>query len=156
MQAIKRADRMELGIATGAMALGLFILVDSLTIKLGSGYDRIGPRFFPYVVAAGLLITGGMMIVEVLRGISLRDEEPLNKASFVLLISGLLSCVLLLKPAGFIVAAVIQFWLIARAFGSTRPVRDLITAVLLSVSVYFIFTNGLGLVLPTGIFTGLF
>jgi len=156
MQVIQRADRMELGIATGAMLAGLFILVDSFGIKLGSGYDRIGPRFFPYVVASGLLITGVMMLVEVLRRTGPRDVEPLNKLAFTILLTGLVSCVLLLKPAGFIIAAIIQFCLIARAFGSTRPVRDVLIAILLSISVYFIFTSGLGLVLPSGIFTGLF
>ena len=156
MFSFKHADRMELGIATGAIIVGLFILGDSFVIKLGSGYDRIGPRFFPLVIATGLLVTGLMMLIEVLRGINRREVEPVNLKSFGTLLLGLVSCILLLKPAGFIIAASIQFWLIARAFKSTRTVRDAVIAVILSASVYFIFTRGLGLVLPQGILTGLF
>ena len=156
MFSFKHADRMELGIATGAIIVGLFILGDSFVIKLGSGYDRIGPRFFPFVIATGLLVTGLMMLIEVLRGINRREVEPVNLKSFCMLLMGLVSCILLLKPAGFIIAASIQFWLIARAFNSTRTVRDAVIAVILSASVYFIFTRGLGLVLPQGILTGLF
>ncbi len=156
MQQDKSVDKMELGIASGAILLGLFILFDSLGIKLGSGYDRIGPRFFPYVVASGLLISGALMLVEILRSSVVRHEaESLNKTSFVILLSGLVSCLILLKPAGFIVAATVQFWLIARAFSNANPLRDAIIAALLSISVYFIFTSGLGLVLPRGILTGL-
>ncbi len=156
MFSFKHADRMELGIATGAIIVGLFILGDSFVIKLGSGYDRIGPRFFPLVIATGLLVTGLMMLIEVLRGSNRREVEPVNLKSFGILLLGLVSCILLLKPAGFIIAASIQFWLIARAFNSTRTLRDAVIAVILSASVYFIFTRGLGLVLPQGIFTGLF
>ena len=156
MFSFKHADRMELGIATGAIIVGLFILGDSFVIKLGSGYDRIGPRFSPLVIATGLLVTGLMMLIEVLSGINRREVEPVNLKSFGTLLLGLVSCILLLKPAGFIIAASIQFWLIARAFKSSRTVRDAVIAVILSASVYFIFTRGLGLVLPQGILTGLF
>lgn len=155
MQAFKTVNKMELGIAAGAILLGLVILIDSLTIKLGSGYDRIGPRFFPYVVAAGLLISGSLMIAELLLDSVRRDTEPLNKTSLFILISGLVLCIILLKPAGFIIAATVQFWLVARAFSNANPLRDAITAVLLSISVYFIFTRGLGLVLPLGMLAGL-
>ena len=155
MLSIKQANKMELGIAAGAILLGLFILLDSFAIKLGSGYDRIGPRFFPYVVAIGLIVTGGMMLAEILRGSIQHDSEKLNLHSFGILVCGLVICILLLKPAGFIIAASVQFWLIARAFSPENPVRDAITAVLLSISVYFIFTHGLGLVLPRGILSGL-
>jgi len=156
MFSFKHADRMELGLATGAIIVGLFILGDSFVIKLGSGYDRIGPRFFPFVIATGLLVTGLMMLIEVLRGSNPREVEPVNLKSFGILLLGLVSCILLLKPAGFIIAASIQFWLIARAFNSTRGLRDAFIAVILSASVYFIFTRGLGLVLPKGVFAGLF
>jgi putative tricarboxylic transport membrane protein len=156
MFSFKHADRMELGVAVSAIVVGLFILFDSFVIKLGSGYDRIGPRFFPFVIATGLLVTGLMMLVEVLRGIHRREIEPVNLKSFGTLLLGLASCILLLKPAGFIIAGAVQFWLIARAFNSTRGVRDAVIAVILSASVYFIFTRGLGLVLPQGLLTGLF
>jgi len=48
-------------------------------------------------------------------------------------------------------SATALFWLVARAFGSRRPARDAVVAVLLSVLVYQAFTRGLGLTLPSGV-----
>ncbi len=156
MYSFKSADRMELGIALASILFGLFLLADSFTIKLGSGYDHIGPRFFPFVISTGLLVTGILMLLEVLSGTSHREAEPVNLSAFGILIFGLVSCLLLLKPAGFIIACSIQFWLIARAFSAGDSLRNAITGVVLSICVYFIFTRGLGLVLPRGILAGLF
>jgi len=61
----------------------------------------------------------------------------------------------LLERAGFIFTAAVLFWLVARAFESTRPWRDAVAGVLLSVFVYVVFTRGLGLVLPGGLLEGL-
>lgn len=155
MRAFRTADRMGLGIAAGAVLIGLFILFDSLGIRLGSGYDRIGPRFFPWIVAAGLLVTGGLMLFELLRKAEPTAREPLVRSSLITLLMALFVCILLLETAGFIIAASVQFWLIARAFHSDRPRRDAVVAVLLSTGVYFVFTQGLGLVLPRGLLAGL-
>ena len=57
---------------------------------------------------------------------------------------------LLVGWAGFIIASALLYALIARGFGSTRPGRDLVIALLISVPVFFIFTRGLGLNLPAG------
>ena len=44
--------------------------------------------------------------------------------------------------------------LVARGFGSRRPVRDAIIAVVLAIVVFFIFTLALGSSLPKGPFGG--
>jgi len=44
------------------------------------------------------------------------------------------------------------FVLIARGFGSRRLLRDALIAVALAAVVFFVFTNGLGLKLPSGPF----
>lgn len=155
MRPLNNTERMELGVATGAVLIGLFILGDSSTIKLGSGYDHIGPRFFPYIVSIGLLLTGFLMLIEVLRK-SGREAVSVGWKSFFILLLALVVCLILLQPAGFMLAAAVQFWLVARAFNSTHPWRDAVVAVLLSVIVYIVFTRGLGLVLPRGLLAGLF
>lgn len=150
-----KADRMELGIAIATILIGLFILADSFGIKLGSGYDHIGPRFFPYLVSAGLLLTGVLMLIEVL-GKSVITTEAVEWKPFFILCMSLVASLLLLKPAGFILAAAVQFWLVARAFNSRRTWRDAVIALVLSIIVYNVFTHGLGLVLPGGLLAGLF
>jgi len=50
------------------MVSGLLVLAGSFAIDFGAGYDRIGPRFFPWVVAAGLLVSGGTLAWGVAKG----------------------------------------------------------------------------------------
>ena len=56
--------------------------------------------------------------------------------------------------AGFIIASTLLFVLVARGFGSRRPVRDASSRSSLAIAVFFIFTLGLGLSLPKGPFGG--
>jgi putative tricarboxylic transport membrane protein len=145
----------ELAFALCAIVLGLYLLIGSQDISLGTGYDKIGPRFFPYLIAAGLLGSAGLMIFE-----SLNRKIKISQASFEIipfftLIAGLILSVLLLEYLGFILSVTILFVLVARAFKSSRPLRDLVVGLLLCIIVYFVFTSGLGLVLPRGLLSGL-
>ena len=97
-------DRVEFFIALAAIGLGLFVLVGSFSIDFGAGYDRIGPRFFPYLVSAGLLISGGFLAREVLKRRIPTDEASgsqtrLSGIGTLSLALGL--SVLLLDRAGF-------------------------------------------------------
>ena len=55
------ADRAELAVALCTVLLGVLIFGGTFLIGLGAGYDRIGPRFFPLVVAAGLVFSGSVL-----------------------------------------------------------------------------------------------
>jgi putative tricarboxylic transport membrane protein len=135
------------------VAIGLFIFIGSLSIDLGVGYDRVGPRFFPYLVSIGLLISGILLAKSVLKhkgalveSLSFqRRWSGLGTLSISLVLS-----VLLFNRAGFILTSMLLFWLVARAFESRRYWRDAVVGLLLSISVYLFFTEGLGLVLPGG------
>jgi putative tricarboxylic transport membrane protein len=149
----------EVGVAFATIALGLFVFVGSFWIAMGAGYDRIGPRFFPYLVAIGLILSGSFLVKETLRGKTpiARDIHVRTSWSALgTLTLGLVSSVLLLEQAGFILASALLFWLVARAFESRRPWRDGIVGLLLSAAVYLVFTRGLGLALPRGVLDGLF
>lgn len=150
---------MELVVAIAMIVLGLFVFVGSFSIDLGAGYDRIGPRFFPYLVAMGLLVSGGFLARKALQSNSSISQENLHKtrgSHFGLLSVALVSSVVLLERAGFVVTSVLLFWLVARAFESRRPWRDVIVALAFSVTVYLAFTEGLGLALPQGVLNGIF
>jgi putative tricarboxylic transport membrane protein len=107
------------------------------------------------VVAAGLLLTAGWMFLEDL----LRRQASaagIDWRAFTLLVLALFVTLILLEPAGFILAAAVLFVLVARAFNSRKLLLDAILGTALSLCVYFAFTRGLGLVLPRGILAGLF
>ena len=130
---------------------------------MGAGYDRIGPRFFPYTVALGLLLIGGWLVVsELVSGrsvdnmaVSSPGAPPVNWNSAAYLAAALLVNLAFLERAGFVLAASVQFWLMARAFRSQRPARDALVAVLLSLVCYIGFSRGLGLTLPSGFLEGI-
>ena len=139
-----------------AVGLGIYLAVGSFTIQLGSGYDRIGPRFFPYLVAAGLILSGSWLALAARRrrrtghdegAVARTDWSPLGWLSL-----GLLLSLVLFEIAGFVLSSSVLFWMAARSFQSKRPIRDAVVALVLSTLVYFTFTKGLGLVLPAGVF----
>ncbi len=150
--------------ALSALALGLFVLVGSFSIDLGAGYDRIGPRFFPYLVAAGSFFSGALLLKEASRPASRsRPSRPWTgdiasraggSVAFTLGLA-LAASVLLLERAGFVLTAALLFWLVARAFASQRPLRDAAVGLALSAASYLAFTRGLGLSLPRGLLGGL-
>jgi putative tricarboxylic transport membrane protein len=155
--------RSDLLLATAVIALGFLLLLRISQIGLGAGYDRIGPRFFPYAVAVGLILLGGWLGVGALRVAShtqnlsegFAPAAALSWMSLGYLSLALLLTLALLDRAGFVIACSAQFWLAARAFHSQRPVRDAVVAVALSTAVYFAFSRLLGLNLPAGIFESL-
>ena len=154
----------ELSVALAVLALGLVLLVASSEISFGAGYDRIGPRFFPNVVGAGLLLLAGGLAFTAIRGRKAKKdaaespplENRLNWFALGYLSLALLLNLIFLETAGFVIASSLQFWLVARAFHSKRPMRDALVAVMLSAVVYFAFSRILGLTLPSGVFEGLF
>ena len=162
----------DLALALSVTALGICLAVGSTGISLGTGYDRIGPRFFPYLVAMGLVLLGSWLAVVAIRsnratpvaeqnaGPDLRMNWQMNRQmnwqALGYLGLALLLNLVLMERAGFVISSSVLFWLVARAFHSRRPARDATVAVLLSILVYFAFTRGLGLILPLGIFNRLF
>jgi putative tricarboxylic transport membrane protein len=149
----------DLAVAVAVIVLGIGVGAGSFGIPFGAGYDQIGPRFFPSVVAAGLTLLGSVLAVAAIRANGLRPAAAeaahtgisANRRALGVLAAALLLNLLLLERAGFVVASSALFWLAARGFGSERPVRDAVIALLLSLLVYAAFTQGLGLTLPRGI-----
>ena len=145
--------RSDLLLGGSAIVLGLVLVAGVFGIDTGFGYDRIGPRTVPYGVALGLVLVGGALVAPTLRG---RGHDDRQTAALLrsgtlgwLALAGLLFLALV-DRAGFIAAASLQFWLVARAFSASRPLRDGVVAVLLAVTVYATFSRGLGLALPAG------
>ena len=145
--------RSDLALGTAAVLLGLVLAGGTLLIGTGFGYDRIGPRTAPYGVALGLLLLGGALLALALgrrRETDPTAGEPLQwRAIGMVALAGALF-LLFAGRTGFIAAASIQFWLVARAFSGHRPLRDGAAAVLLAIVVYAAFARGLGLALPAG------
>ena len=152
---MNRQLKVELAFACVALIMGIYMFTGSASIHLGSAYDRIGPRFFPYFIASGLIMTGILMILQSLRDIGNKTELSIDIAAFSTLWIALLLSVLFIQRLGFILSMTLLFAMVARSFRSQRFFRDLIIGFVLCLIIYFAFTNGLGLVLPDGVLSRL-
>jgi putative tricarboxylic transport membrane protein len=61
---------------------------------------------------------------------------------------------LLLDRAGFIIASTALFWVTARAFDASHPIRDVVFALAVSTASYVVFVRWLDLALPAGVLAG--
>ena len=154
MTAGARVNPGELLISFGLLALGSFVVWETQSIAETQGYAQIGPRLFPYIVGAGLAVCGAVLgfqaIVGGWRNVPL--DQPGHDApdwmAFGVISAGIVLHMIVIGYAGFVLAGMLLFVLVARGFGSRRPLRDAIIALLLAVAVFFVFTRALGLKLP--------
>ena len=123
--------------------LGIYLGAGSFGIPLGVGYDRIGPPFFPSLVAAGLVALGAWLAVAAVRAgrtspwhkqravateteifdADILNGAPTNWRALGFLAVGLLLCLALFERGGFVMASSALFWVAACGFGS--PARGL-------------------------------
>lgn len=143
--------RGEVGIALAVLALAAFVGYETFSITVSPGYARVGPRVVPIAVAGLLAFLGAGLLVAAFRGgwanASAADRRVLP---LVLIGGGLAAYVVLLKPVGFIAASTVLFMAVARAFQSTRPLRDGIIGAAIATSAFALFTLLLQLPLPAG------
>ncbi|WP_237215195.1 tripartite tricarboxylate transporter TctB family protein [Falsiroseomonas oryziterrae] len=154
---MKRRDHADLGAALFVLGLGVVAAWQASVVPVSPLYGQVGPKAVPYVVAAGLVLLGGLLTASALRGGWSRDIEELQEATptnwraLGLLLAGLLANVALIGPFGFTAAATVQFALVAAAFGSRAHLRNLVIAFVVSLSAYALFVKLLGVNIGAGV-----
>lgn len=143
------------------LALGLVGFWQAAAIPVSPLYAQVGPKVVPYVVAAAMTALGAMLVMTALRGgwsaqiAEVAEAGPPNMRALGLLGAGLVANLLLIEPAGFSIAASAQFVLVAAAFGSRSMARDLLIALPLTLLVWFLFVQGLGVNIGAGLLEGM-
>ena len=154
----------ELLLALGAVAFGLLVIWQTTTIRVAPIYSTVGPRVIPYIVGAGLVLTGLWLGVEALTGRTTAGTSesedadptlPTDWRTVGLLGLVLVAYLLLIERAGFVIASAVLFVGAASAMGSRRYVRDIVIGILLALALYLLFNRGLGLSLPAGVLQGI-
>ena len=123
----------------------------------------VSPQTFPYMVAAFATLVGVGLILDVLRGNHGTPDgnEPgdpytsLNFKTMAIVATAIGMHVILLETAGYIIAATVCFWGVAYGFGSRKVLKDFAISLVFAVIVYFSFSKGLNINLPSGIFEGI-
>lgn len=145
----------ETVLGLGTVAVALLAFWQSSIIPVSPLYSKVGPKIFPYIASALLLVLGIMLIVQAMRGGWQPEDEkevPLDWTSMAVVLAGLAANVILIGPLGFSLASTVMFTLIAWGFGSRRPWRDAPIGLALALAAYFGFAGGLGVNIGMGPF----
>jgi putative tricarboxylic transport membrane protein len=144
---------------------GVLIALGAAVLFAIQGYPKIpgqqvGPALFPGLIAAGLCITGGLLV---LRGLKLRAQQPWltwddwvqsprHRAALAILIGSVLFYIFAAEALGFMPTAVV---ILATLFLVLRvpPVRAIAIAVVATLVVHFVFYKLLRVPLPWGVLT---
>ena len=152
-----RAPAGQVALAAGVLAIGAGVLGGAFFLPAGGGYAQVGPGVVPRVVGALILLVGGFLMYEALRGgFGGVDEEaeaklPMDWAAFGWVSSGIVAYGILIEHLGFVFSSAILFVLVARGFNSRRWVLNVVTGLVLASLVFAMFNYGLGLTLPAGV-----
>lgn len=140
------------------------------------GLIAAGLYLFAAVLAVGAVrelrttaASPSTMTEEELLARALADDEALAAAgaadaprkvrvdvkSFAWVVGSFLVFSLTLDLLGWVIAAALLFWCVARGFGSTKPVASLVVGFTLSSLAYIAFDMALGMSLPSGILGGI-
>ena len=132
-----------------------------MLVPPGSG--TVGPQIFPYLVSGLVVLVSLGIFVEIFRGNLGQPEgtefgDTVDKTDYMslLLVAGAMATYpLLIERAGFVVASTVAFFGVSFAFGAKNVAKNLLISVIFSLIVYFSFTRGLNVNLPSGILGGI-
>jgi putative tricarboxylic transport membrane protein len=107
---------------------------------------------YPIVVLIGLAVLSFATFVTIVRDRRAQlAPTALAWRPLALVAAGAVLHVLLAERAGFVIAAALLFWFIARAFDARHPLRDAAYALTVAVASYALFDYALQLPLPAGV-----
>ncbi|KQP47725.1 tripartite tricarboxylate transporter TctB family protein [Pseudorhodoferax sp. Leaf274] len=158
-------------VSLGVLLTGLAMGWGALGISSDAGYGGVGPNFLPMLCAAVLTLCGVLLLLEAGRG-GFRDtgedaDLPAPYWSgFVWVSAGLLLNAAVIEHLGFILGCTLCYVLAVQGLrraggqaiaGSARTwATDLVTGLLISAPVYWMFTKFLAINLPGLTDTGWF
>lgn len=160
MTSAGRRSRAEILLSLAVLVAGVAVFFTGASLSGNQGYSLVGPDMMPMVVGLGLAILGGWLLWESLRGgwrnaepdiPEVRGDHPFILGAFLWVLAGLVAQMILMHTAGFVIAAGVLFFCVAKGFGSARPVRDVIIGLLLGLAVFLFFVQFLNVNLPGGV-----
>jgi putative tricarboxylic transport membrane protein len=158
---VARRSKSQAAVAAAIIATALGLAAGAIRIPGEAGYGGVGPNFLPWLVAAGLLVCGALIMREAFTG-GFRDlEEPEVPAQFwpgaVLISAGLLANAALITTIGFVLSCTLCYVFAVQGLrraegqqaGSPRTFAiDAVSGFAIAAPVYWMFTKFLAINLP--------
>jgi putative tricarboxylic transport membrane protein len=150
-------------LAVGVIAGSAVYLRAALNLPQLSIGDPLGPQIFPSLIAIGLALSGGLLLIEVLRKRASAvpaDHVPHHRHSSrheYLLLTGMVvwtaAYYAAFEPVGYIPATLVYLFGLLSVFQRGRWVLNLVYTCAFTAAVYLVFGHLLHVVLPAGILT---
>ena len=142
-------------VALGVVILGIVVGYETSQIPMSPAYAKVGPKAFPTMVAAGLVLLGLVLFLQAWTGEWKAEEEedagPPDWQALGWIGFGLAVNAALIGVLGFILSSTVLFSSVARGFGSRKPLRDVGIAFVFSAVCYLGFAKVLGINMGSGI-----
>jgi putative tricarboxylic transport membrane protein len=143
--------------------LGVIVLFDTKNMLVPPASGTIGPQIFPYLVSGFVILVSIGIMIQIFLGNLGQPEgtefgDTIDKTDFkslLLVAASMATYPLLIERAGFIVASSVAFFGVSFAFGARNVLKNLAISIVFSAIVYFSFTRGLNVNLPSGILGGI-
>jgi len=152
----------QVAIGVGALGVAAVLAVGAAQIPSAAGYAGVGPDFLPWAMSLAMAVCGVLLVLQALRG-GWRDVEPPSGAprgdwvALAWVAAGVIANASLITSIGFVLSCTLCYALAVRglrcsegrpAGGLRSTVIDLVTGVLISAPVYWVFTKLLAVNLP--------
>ncbi|WP_108395522.1 tripartite tricarboxylate transporter TctB family protein [Devosia submarina] len=145
----RRPDGAAFVIALVLAAIAAVIIWQTSLMRVPPIQAKVGPTVFPYVIAAGLLVLSFATAISAFRG-QFPVREKINYGPIAWIVGGLLAQLLLISWAGFSIGTAVLFGFVAKGFGRGPLWLSVPIGFVLAFAIWFIFSRGLQLSLPTG------
>jgi len=149
---VKRVDIVS---GSAGILIGAYVLIKCQSYPQDV-VMKIGPAFFPEMLAAGLILFSALLILQALLGKSIGDYQKLilrekGTQRILLALVGMIVYCAVLKPVGFIVATIpfIMFYMFL--LGNRNKLHYVWVPVAITLAVYLVFEKLLVLSLPGGL-----
>ncbi len=157
------SPRAQAIVGAGVLLVAAGMAFGALQISGEAGYGGVGPNFLPWLCAVVLAVCGAWLVWEARTGGFREASDPgghpkADMGSFVWVSAGLLVNAALIGTAGFVVSCTLCYVLavqgLRRASGQPQArspgtwARDVLTGVLISAPVFWLFTQFLAINLP--------
>lgn len=137
------------GLPLLAAVCGGAMLAEGWSLPLVAQYSGLGPGFVVAFVGAALILLAVVLGVQILRGTDFEPEAaegvdleaPVSKAGLALAGAGVVLPLAVIPWLGFVIGAGLAYACITRAFGTAKPVRDLLAGLVLAAATWFLFTR---------------
>ncbi|MSP49418.1 MAG: tripartite tricarboxylate transporter TctB family protein [Alphaproteobacteria bacterium] len=144
-----------IAVAVGVVTVGIVVGWQTTLIPMTPAYAKVGPKVFPTMVSASLILLGLTLLWQAWAGRWRAEAEgeasPTDWRALGWLGFGLVFNVALIGLLGFILASTVLFASVARAFGSRKTARDLAIAFVFAMVCYLGFARVLGINMGAGL-----